>query len=257
MTIDKPSSDELNGVVAALWERAQPATVIRLAAMERAIVALLGGSLDVETRAFAARAAHKLAGGLGTFGFSQASNTARQLESIWQGEVPLGAADVAPLAALAGQLRSALPRLPTEEAELIPAKMAVRSTQDRVDVLVVDDDEALGGLVKEVLEKHSLTAAWVPDGAAAAAAVCTSRLRARLVLLDIDMPGENGIRVLRGLRESGALQDTRVVMLTARASSAEVHLAASLGVVDYLVKPLSIPLLIERVERALALKPAA
>ncbi|GAC1318307.1 MAG: hypothetical protein NVSMB2_12990 [Chloroflexota bacterium] len=254
--MDSNTSAQLSSATAAIWARVRPSIVTGLSVQDRAIVAILSGNLDDETRAAALRAAHKLAGSLGTYGFKDGSEAARQLEQVWQSEARLKSSDAAGLAAVAVQLRLALPTDPLEDAAM--------SIQSRVPeaargggVLTVDDDETICLVVTGALAEHGYAATCVRDGRAAVDTIANPATRPQLVLLDIDMPGENGFRVLRRLRLAGVLVDTRVIMLTGRASSGEVHQAAALGAVDYVVKPLSIPLLIERVERAMALAPAA
>jgi DNA-binding response OmpR family regulator len=71
------------------------------------------------------------------------------------------------------------------------------------------------------------------------------------VLLDWDLPGRDGLTVLRGLAADGWLADTTVVMLTARASEREVLAALELGASDHVAKPISIPVLMQKVRSAL------
>jgi DNA-binding response OmpR family regulator len=91
-------------------------------------------------------------------------------------------------------------------------------------------------------------------GDEAIAALATDRppLMADLVLLDWDLPGADGLSVLRRLADTGVLERTRVIMLTARASETETLKALELGAIDYVPKPFSVPVLVERVRRALA-----
>ena len=254
--MDPNASAQLPSATAAIWERARPIFLARLALQDRAIVAVLSGDLDSETRAAALRAAHKLAGSLGTYGFNDGSEAARQLEQVWQSEAPLKSSDAAGLAVVAVQIRHALP---ADALDDVPAVLdaAAPEAADNGGVLIVDDDETICLVVKAALAERGYTASCVREGREAVDTIINPATRPRLVLLDIDMPGENGFRVLRRLRLAGALGDARVIMLTGRASTGEVHQAAALGAVDYLVKPLSMPLLIERVERAMALAPAA
>ncbi|HUN79317.1 MAG TPA: Hpt domain-containing protein [Solirubrobacteraceae bacterium] len=68
------------GLLGAVWERQRGRIGERLASIERAVRALARDELDAETRRVAERAAHMLAGSLGTFGFAGASDAARELE---------------------------------------------------------------------------------------------------------------------------------------------------------------------------------
>jgi DNA-binding response OmpR family regulator len=121
------------------------------------------------------------------------------------------------------------------------------------DIAIVDDDPVIAALVKTVLARQGFSVAWFADGVAAVAALCPpdACLRAKLILLDVSMPGLGGFGVLHYLRRDGVLDQSRVIMLTASASEENVRQAISLGATGYLAKPLDIGLLISRVRRLL------
>jgi diguanylate cyclase (GGDEF)-like protein len=121
------------------------------------------------------------------------------------------------------------------------------------DVVLVEDDEALGALLVHALETRGLQVEWLRDGEAAVSALCGPRpaLRARAALLDVDLPGRDGLGVLRALARDGVLERTRAIMLTVRAGEREVLDALELGAFDHVAKPFSIPVLLQRVRRAL------
>jgi diguanylate cyclase (GGDEF)-like protein len=122
-----------------------------------------------------------------------------------------------------------------------------------VDVLLVDDDAALAGLLLHALETRGFRTQWLQDGEAAVEALAGEppALRARVVLLDVDLPGLDGVGVLRALGAAGVLERTRVVMLTARSSEAETLKTLELDAFDHVAKPFSIPVLLQRIRRAL------
>jgi DNA-binding response OmpR family regulator len=118
-----------------------------------------------------------------------------------------------------------------------------------VDVAVVDDDPVMGALVKRILSMRGYSVTWFADGVTAVAALClpTVSLRARLILLDVSMPGMGGFDVLRRLQRDGVLEHSRVIMLTASAFEQDVRQAIGLGATGYLAKPLDISVLLGRV----------
>lgn len=122
-----------------------------------------------------------------------------------------------------------------------------------VDVLLVDDDPALAGLLLHALETRGFRTQWLQDGEAAVQALVGEQpaLRAKVVLLDVDLPGLDGVGVLRALGSAGVLARTRVVMLTARSSEAETLRTLELDAFDHVAKPFSIPVLLQRIRRAL------
>src|SRR5262249_44705303 len=77
-----------------------------------------------------------------------------------------------------------------------------------------------------------------------------------LVLLDVMMPGMNGLEVLEHLRRVDSLIDLPIVMVTARNDSTDVVEALELGANDYLTKPLDLPVALARIRTQLALKRA-
>jgi DNA-binding response OmpR family regulator len=125
---------------------------------------------------------------------------------------------------------------------------------DRADIVLVEDDEALAGVVLHALGTRGYRTRVIPDGDEAAAQLGGARpaLQAPLVLLDWDLPGRDGLTVLRGLAADGRLAHTAVIMLTARASEREVLAALDLGAADHVAKPISLPVLMQKVRRALA-----
>jgi diguanylate cyclase (GGDEF)-like protein len=122
------------------------------------------------------------------------------------------------------------------------------------DVVVVEDDAVLASLLIDALQTRGHRTRWLHDGqeAVAALAGATPGVLCDLIVLDIDLPGLDGLAVLRRLVEDGVLNRTRVIMLTARSDDREVLEALELGAFDHVVKPCSVPVLMQRVRRALA-----
>jgi PleD family two-component response regulator len=127
----------------------------------------------------------------------------------------------------------------------------------RVDVVIVEDDPALSALLADTLGAAGLSVHVLADGRAAVSALSGPEpaLRARVVLLDVDLPGVHGLTVLRRLAADRVLRGTRAVMLTARSAEVEVVTALELGAFDHVAKPFSLPILMQRVRRALESMP--
>jgi two-component system, OmpR family, response regulator MtrA len=99
-------------------------------------------------------------------------------------------------------------------------------------VLVVDDDPALAEMLGIVLRTEGFEPSFVADGDRAMAAFRSTK--PDLVLLDLMLPGTDGLDVCRQIRsESG----TPIVMLTARSDTVDVVLGLECGADDYIVKP--------------------
>ncbi|MCW2621805.1 MAG: DNA-binding response regulator [Frankiales bacterium] len=102
----------------------------------------------------------------------------------------------------------------------------------RARVLVVDDDPALSEMLGIVLRGEDFETSFVADGDKALAAF--RRERPDVVLLDLMLPGTDGLEVCRQIRaESGV----PIVMLTAKSDTVDVVLGLESGADDYIVKP--------------------
>ena len=113
-------------------------------------------------------------------------------------------------------------------------------------VLVVDDDTALSEMLGIVLRGEGFEPFFCADGAEALDAFRSSR--PDLVLLDLMLPGKDGIEVCRQIRaESG----TPIVMLTAKSDTIDVVLGLESGADDYVVKPFKPKELVARVRARL------
>lgn len=102
------------------------------------------------------------------------------------------------------------------------------------EVLVVDDEPMVREVVARYLERDGLRVQEAADGAAALAWLADHR--PDLVVLDIMLPGTDGLTILRRLRADG---DVPVILLTARAEEFDRVLGLELGADDYVVKPFS------------------
>ena len=114
-------------------------------------------------------------------------------------------------------------------------------------VLVVDDDRTVSDVVCRYLEHAGYQVDHVSDGAAALAAVAAAP--PQLVVLDVMLPGVDGLEVCRRLRERP--DGVPIVMLTARGDEADRILGLQLGADDYLSKPFSPRELVLRVRSVL------
>ncbi|HYO93140.1 MAG TPA: response regulator transcription factor [Polyangiaceae bacterium] len=101
-------------------------------------------------------------------------------------------------------------------------------------VLIVDDDLRLFELLQSYLGQNHVSALSAPDGQRALSLLETEAVDA--VLLDIMMPGMDGLTVLRKIRERSALP---VIMLTAKGDETDRVVGLELGADDYLPKPFS------------------
>ena len=109
-------------------------------------------------------------------------------------------------------------------------------------ILVVDDEPNIVNTVQAYLEKEGYTVYTALDGPSALRAART--FRPDLIVLDIMLPGMDGLEVLRRLRQES---DVYVLMLTAKADETDKIVGLSVGADDYLTKPFSPRELVARV----------
>jgi DNA-binding response OmpR family regulator len=114
-------------------------------------------------------------------------------------------------------------------------------------ILIVEDDRRLSAFLAKGLKSAGFTPTVVHDGVRAAALATDDAFD--LVLLDIGLPGQDGLTVLRGLRAVG--QRMPVVVLTGHDEVDETVSALNCGADDYVTKPFSFEELVARVRARL------
>ena len=121
-------------------------------------------------------------------------------------------------------------------------------------VLIVEDDTHIRDLIALHLDLEGLQTSAVADGRAALDRAMTHPFD--LIVLDLMLPGLDGISICRALRRAGPNQDAPVLMLTARREESDKVLGLESGADDYLAKPFGVRELVARV-RALLRRPRA
>lgn len=221
-----------------LWQRYRGDNLARVATIDRAARALAEGRLDDAERHEAQRAAHKLAGALGTFGFSSAGETARTIELI------LGAPDVDPRAPNRARLLQLVEQVAAIRRELAGETMeeTFAEPDHRALLLIVDaDPERVEALATEA-RRRALRPEVAPSALDAAALL--ARECPDVVLLDLTHPDEvaDGLALLARLGERQPPvpvlvttdQDGLVDRVTAAQAGARGFLPRPLGAVQSL-----------------------
>lgn len=113
-------------------------------------------------------------------------------------------------------------------------------------LLLVEDEDSIGSLVRAYLEKSGYRVAWVRSGEEALLKL--DQLAPRLVILDIGLPGADGFDVCREIRTRSAVP---ILMLTARDEEADRVAGLEVGADDYMWKPFSPRELAARVKAVL------
>jgi two-component system OmpR family response regulator/two-component system response regulator QseB len=114
-------------------------------------------------------------------------------------------------------------------------------------LLLVEDDRMIGESLRGALRQAGFAVDWVRDGRAAEATLSSERFD--LALLDLGLPGRDGIEVLQALRARG--DRTPVIVVTARDALASRVRGLDAGADDYLVKPFELDELLARIRAVL------
>ena len=117
-------------------------------------------------------------------------------------------------------------------------------------ILIVEDDSTIRAILQMMLRNagftHVKTAARGDEGLEA-----IRKDPPRLVLLDLMLPGLDGLTVCRRVREAPELADVRIIMLTAKSENEDVVRGLELGADDYVTKPFSREVLLARIHAVL------
>jgi DNA-binding response OmpR family regulator len=113
-------------------------------------------------------------------------------------------------------------------------------------IVVVDDEAAARDMVGDYLRMHGFTVSLCDGGASLRAEIANRR--PDLIVLDLNMPKEDGLSVIRDLKQKS---DIPVIMLTATASPIDRVVGLELGADDYLAKPCELRELLARVRSVL------
>lgn len=116
-------------------------------------------------------------------------------------------------------------------------------------ILVVDDEEDVLELVRYNLEKNGYQVQTAVSGEEA---LKLARLKSPdLIILDLMLPGIDGLEVCKQLKSESKTQHTPIIMLTAKGEESDIVTGLELGADDYVTKPFSPKVLVARVRRIL------
>jgi sigma-B regulation protein RsbU (phosphoserine phosphatase) len=118
-------------------------------------------------------------------------------------------------------------------------------------ILIVDDEELNSEGLARLLRRHGYEVTVAPNGRKALELL--GQRRFDLVLLDVLMPGMNGLEVLKLLRRVDSPLNLPVIMVTAKGESEDVVESLELGANDHVTKPIDFPVVLARIRTQLAL----
>ncbi len=130
--------------------------------------------------------------------------------------------------------------------------MSTRHTSQPVEeptILLVDDYDAIRLLMKNYLQKHGYRVLEARDGDEAIRIAGEECRTLRLIVMDLNLPGTDGLTATRSIRKMSELCDVPIIACTARSSAEEREEAMKAGCTDLIAKPLgkdTIEIIIER-----------
>ena len=116
-------------------------------------------------------------------------------------------------------------------------------------IFCVEDDDSIRDLMIYTLHSAGFEAEGFPDGAGLLDALQTET--PQLIMLDIMLPGEDGISVLKKLRHQSSTADIPVIMATAKGTEYDKVMGLDLGADDYLAKPFGMMEMVSRIRAVL------
>jgi len=118
-----------------------------------------------------------------------------------------------------------------------------------MDILIVEDEPEIAKLIQLALEREGFSCNWCADGLAALQAF--AKQQPDVIILDLMLPGLDGLEVCARIRQKPGAKDPYILMLTAKGEEIDRVIGLSTGADDYLVKPFSPTELVARVRALL------
>ena len=236
-TVPGSEQEQIAAGIAALWEKFKDKYMNRIKVVERALQALQVGNLTEQLRQQAQQEVHTLIGSLGSFGFKNASNRAREIEQLLQPQKLLPA-QKQQLTVLVNNLKQDLLQpLVSPETPAQPQRRLDSDPNLPPRLLIVDDDLALAEQIA------AETPAWGIEtelaGSLSAAREAIARNPPNIILLDLCFPesAENGLALLEEL--ATYQPPIPAIAFTAQESFADRIKVARLGGKGFLQKPIA------------------
>lgn len=238
--------------LAAVWAKFQPRISQQVDLLEQAADALTQGSLVAELHQQARQEAHALAGGLGTFGYTQGSQLARSIEHLLQ-DTSL-TADQAPalqqnVMALRSEINlpspSQAPAPITEPSAALDLPEPSPPDATEAHIMIVDDDPLVAETITTLLQPWGFQVITLTEPEQVWQRLADDT--PDLLVLDVEMPTINGIDLCQQIRNDARWEQLPIIFLTAHTGANIVNRVYSVGADDFVSKPITGPELIVRI----------
>ncbi len=119
----------------------------------------------------------------------------------------------------------------------------------RKKILIVDDEEDFLKLLKDAIELRGIEVSTATSGVEAGLELASNA--PDMILMDIKMPGINGIQACEAIKRNPATKDIPIIIVSALSDESDIKKATKVGVVDYFVKPVDIEKLVNRIKEVI------
>lgn len=119
----------------------------------------------------------------------------------------------------------------------------------KIEILIIEDEEDIRELVRYNLERENFSVSEAESGEVGLKSA--AKKKPDLILLDLMLPGKDGLQICRELKKNEELQSIPVVMMTAKGEESDIVTGLELGAEDYIVKPFSPKVMVARVKAVL------
>ncbi|WP_414474157.1 response regulator [Microvirga sp. M2] len=134
--------------------------------------------------------------------------------------------------------------------------MDVGKVADAPHILIVDDDARIRQMLTGYLADEGFRVSSAPNGTAMRQ--CLAHDEVDLVLLDLVLPGEDGLQLARAIRAQPSMANTGIIMLTGRSDVIDMVVGLEVGADDYVAKPFHLREILARIRSVLRrVQPAA
>ncbi|HTY06697.1 MAG TPA: response regulator [Gemmatimonadales bacterium] len=241
------------GVPPELLAEYRRAVALQVKALEACAGRLDRNPSDRDALAEFRREVHKVRGSAGSYGFPEASELAAGMEETakdWLGHAEEVRMDRGGMARWFAHRLAEFIEPDRKVDAAAPARRATAATSTVPEVICVEDDHSLAELLAYGLESRGYRYATYQNGAEALEALLALDTAGRrpLILLDVDLPGLDGFSLFQRLERErpGAY---RVVFTSVHSQEDEQMRALEAGALDYLVKPISLRVMLEKIRR--------
>jgi PAS domain S-box-containing protein len=223
-----------------IWHRFKNRVEEQVTIIEKAVQQISHSEIDPELRCSAIAQAHTLAGSLGTFGLTNASEIARKIEKLLKSVQTLNATEITNLQNWVKLLRQEIENKKHQKLSLVNKNpqnsLIIKEEITKAKILVVDDDPEILALLETILTPWGMEIISLHDPLEFLSTWET--INPDMLILDIEMPGKSGIELCQIIRHHPQGIQLPILFLTVHNDAEIVNQVFSVGADDFVSKPI-------------------